>query len=242
MLMIRTRDERPQRSTEQTPAQLRADLLAGLAFIMRNPVLRKIAACTGTANLFSSMTFALQIIFMVRVLHIRAEYTGWIIAIGGMGGVLGGIASGALGRWFGTARLIWFSILGIGFFAMLVPLAEPGWRLVLLPIGLFAFALQVVLYNIGQLSYRQSICPPELLGRMNAAIRWIVWGTMPLGGFLGGVFGSALGVRATMWVGLAGSWAAGFWLIASPLRSMRDIPVGVPPGGEQPQSGLVEAS
>ncbi len=245
MVLIRTRDQRPQRSNDATAAQLRAELVAGLAFIMRNPVLRKIAACTATANLFSSMTFALQIIFMVRVLHVRAEYTGLIIAIGGVGGVLGGIASGALGRWIGTARVIWVSVLVFGFFGMLVPLAEPGWRLALMPIGLFAFALVVVLYNIGQLSYRQAICPPELLGRMNAAIRWIVWGTMPLGGFLGGALGTAVGVRTTIWIGMAGSWAAGFWLIASPLRSMRDIPVVAPAGDEggheQPESGLVEA-
>ena len=39
------------------------------------------------------------------------------------------------------------------------------------------------------------ICPPHLLGRMNAAMRWIVWGTLPLGGLLGGVFGSVLGIR-----------------------------------------------
>jgi hypothetical protein len=53
------------------------------------------------------------------------------------------------------------------------------------------FAFAPVLYSITQLSYRQVICPPELLGRMNAAIRWIVWGTLPLGA----VIGTALGVR-----------------------------------------------
>ena len=52
-----------------------------------------------------------------------------------------------------------------------------------------------VLYSSTQLSYRQVICPPELLGRMNAAIRWIVWGTLPLGAVIGGVLGTALGVR-----------------------------------------------
>jgi hypothetical protein len=59
---------------------------------------------------------------------------------------------------------------------------------------------------------------------MNAAIRWIVWGTLPLGGLLGGVLGSAIGIRPTIWVGVLGGWAAAFWVVFSPLRTMRDIP------------------
>jgi hypothetical protein len=70
----------------------------------------------------------------------------------------------------------------------------------------------------------QAICPPHLLGRMNAAIRWVVWGTIPLGGLLGGVFGTVFGVRATLWIAFTGSWAAGWWVFFSPLRAMRDIP------------------
>jgi hypothetical protein len=58
---------------------------------------------------------------------------------------------------------------------------------------------------------------------MNAAVRWVVWGTLPLGGLLGGVLGTVLGVRPTLWIGFAGSWAAGWWVFFSPLRGMRDF-------------------
>ena len=80
-----------------------------------------------------------------------------------------------------------------------------------------------VVYNVAQLSYRQAICPPRLLGRMNAAVRWVVWGTLPLGALLGGVLGTVLGVRPTLWIGFTGSWAAGWWVFFSPLREMRDF-------------------
>jgi MFS family permease len=231
LLAIRRPEPRPETRRANT-TRLRAELLAGLAFVLKHPILRKIAGCTGTANLFFTMAYSLVIYFMVRVLHVHAAYTGLIFAVGGLGGVVGGIVSGRLGRWVGSARIIWVSILVAGLFGFLIPLAEPGWRLVLLPVGLFGIGLEVVLYNIAQLSYRQSICPPELLGRMNAAIRWIVWGTMPLGGLLAGALGSALGTRTTIWIGVAGSWAAGFWVFFSPLRSMRDFPVAAEPGDE----------
>jgi hypothetical protein len=75
---------------------------------------------------------------------------------------------------------------------------------------------------------------------MNAAVRWVVWGTLPLGGLLGGALGTWLGVRATLWIAFAGSWAAGWWVFFSPLRGLRDIPeleVDRAPGGEVPGQG-----
>jgi predicted MFS family arabinose efflux permease len=203
---------------------LRAEIAEGLSFVFRDPILRKIAACTGTANLFGGMATALEIIFLIRVLHVRPADTGLLIAVASLGGVAGGIWSGRLARRIGSARIIWFSLLVLGLPMLLVPLAEPGWRVAAFAVGMAAFSFSAVVYNVAQVSYRQAICPPQLLGRMNAAIRWVVWGTIPLGGLLGGAFGAALGVRATMWIGFAGCWAAGWWVFFSPLRVMRDVP------------------
>jgi len=61
-----------------------------------------------------------------------------------------------------------------------------------------------------------------------------VWGTLPLGGLLGGALGTAAGVRTTLWIAFAGSWLAGWWVFFSPLRGMRDIPAAGP-GREEPE-------
>ena len=142
----------------------------------------------------------------------------------GLGGVAGGALSGRLSRRIGSARIIWFSLLVLGLPQFLAPLAEPGWRVVLFPLGLAVSWFSAVIYNVAQVSYRQAICPPRLLGRMNAAVRWIVWGTLPLGGLLGGALGTWLGVRTTLWIAFAGTWLAGWWVFFSPLRRLRDIP------------------
>ena len=203
---------------------LRADIAEGLKFVIGHPILRKVVACTGTANLFMSAATAVDIIFLVRVLHVPPAYTGLVFAIAAVGGVVGGALSGRIARRVGSARVIWVSILVFDAPSVLAALAWPGWGVALVPVGIgFAFFGGVV-YNVAQLSYRQSVCPPRLMGRMNAAVRWIVWGTMPLGGVIGGALGTAIGVRPTMAIGLIGSWAAGFWVYFSPLRRMRDIP------------------
>lgn len=160
----------------------------------------------------------------MRVLHVRPAYTGLVVSLAALGGVAGGAASGPLSRRAGSARIIWVSILGLGPAALLLPLAQPGRGVVLYVAGWAGWAFSGVLYNVAQLSYRQAICPPELLGRMNAAVRWIVWGTLPVGSLLGGTLRTVIGMRPALWVAAAGGWAAGLWVFFSPLRRMRDVP------------------
>jgi MFS family permease len=239
LLAIRTPEAKPDRPAVlakgddplSTPGAgdrqgIRSEIFAGLRFVAANPVLRKIAACTGTANLFGNMTGTLEVLFLVRIVHVRPAEVGLLFSIGSLGGIAGGVLSGRLAKRIGTARIIWFSMLVFGAIPILLPLTAPGWRLIFFPIAGAGLSFAAVVYNIAQVSYRQLICPPQLLGRMNAAIRWIVWGTLPLGGLLGGVLGSAsvLGIRPTLWLSVIGSWAAGFWVLFSPLRRLRDIP------------------
>ena len=223
---IRYREPAPQPTDGRAAGRrsLRAEIAEGLRFVVGDPILRKVVACTGTANLFSSMAGAVEIIFLIRVLHVRPAGTGLLFALAAVGGVAGGVLSGRIARWLGSARVIWFSILVFGLPQFLPALAEPGWRVALVPIGFATAFFAGVVYNVAQISYRQAICPPRLMGRMNAAVRWIVWGTMPLGALIGGALGTAIGVRPTLWIGLIGSWAAGFWVYFSPLRRMRDVP------------------
>ncbi|MTD16542.1 hypothetical protein GIS00_21630 [Nakamurella sp. YIM 132087] len=75
-------------------------------------------------------------------------------------------------------------------------------------VGGFLVSAAVVAYNVATVSFRQRLCPPELLGRMNASARFLVWGTIPVGAFLGGALAGAIGTTATLWV------AAAFGLLA----------------------------
>ena len=238
LLAIRVREEAPRSESGPHGTTLRAEIGEGLSFVLRHPILRKITACTGTANLFGSMGMALEIVFLVRVLRVRPADTGLLIAVASLGGVAGGLLAGRLSRRIGSARIVWYSMLVFGLPQLLIPLAAPGWRIAAFVVGMAAFSFSAVVYNVAQVSYRQAICPPRLLGRMNAAIRWVVWGTIPLGALLGGVLGTLAGVRATLWISYAGSWAAGWWVFFSPLRRQRDLEDhGAPRGGVPGQSG-----
>ncbi len=63
---------------------------------------------------------------------------------------------------------------------------------------------------------------------MNATMRFVVWGVLPIGAVAGGVLGAALGLRTTLWIGAVGRALAVVWLLASPLRAQRDFPDAPP--------------
>jgi hypothetical protein len=73
-------------------------------------------------------------------------------------------------------------------------------------------------------SVRQSMVAPGLLGRMNAAYRFVVSGTVPLGALLGGALGSFLGLRGGIAIATAGIALAIVPILASPIPSLRDLP------------------
>jgi predicted MFS family arabinose efflux permease len=75
----------------------------------------------------------------------------------------------------------------------------------------------LVAYNIVQLSLRQAICPDHLLGRMSATMRTIMLSVTPLGAVLGGVLGTWLGLRQTLWICAIGALSASLWLVRSPI-------------------------
>lgn len=204
--------------------RLRAEIAEGVRFVLRNRILRRVVACSATSNLFSSMATAMQLLYMVRVLGVDPYVTGLLLAASELGGIAGGVLSGWLTRTVGSARIIWLSIVVFGMPQFVAALAHPGWSVVLFPIGFGLSYFAVVSFNVAVVTYRQTVCPPELLGRMNAAIRWAVWSTIPVGGVVAGALGTVVGIRPTLLIACVGTWAAGLWVLFSPLRGMRDFP------------------
>ena len=83
------------------------------------------------------------------------------------------------------------------------------------------------IYNINQVSLRQAIPPEPMQGRMNATMRWFVWGTIPIGALLGGLLGEGIGIRSTIALGGALSTLAFVPLLFGPVPAVRTMPSGV---------------
>ncbi|MFG3256883.1 MFS transporter [Streptomyces sp. NPDC048172] len=210
---IRVREEAP---VPEPGVSLGAQVKEGLAFVLRHPVLRLIAATTGIANFFAALQTAVQTVFLVRVLDLPAGGVGLTLSASAVGGLLGAACAGRLARWCGQIRLIWLAPVVTGPFAVLWPLSGKGFGAVWFAVASGAVYFGAVVYNVAQVSYRQAVCPEALLGRMNATLRFMVWGSMPLGALAGGALASAAGPRTALWL-----CAAGFLLVPLPLLPLR---------------------
>ena len=199
------------------------DIAEGLRFVFTNALLRAIAATTATSNLFSGISAAVEIVFLVRAVGASPGTIGLLFSMGGIGGVLGAFAAGPIARRLGGPRATIAGIAGTAG-AVLIPLTMPGAGLLFFGFGLLIVSFSAVVYNVNQVSFRQQLCPDRLLGRMNATMRFVVWGVLPVGALIGGVLGAVLGLRTTLWIGAAGQVLAGAWLLASPMRTSREFP------------------
>jgi hypothetical protein len=85
--------------------------------------------------------------------------------------------------------------------------------------------------NVVTGSFRQSYCPPSMLGRVTAGMRFLVYGTIPPGALAAGGLATALGTRNALWIVLAGYAASGVFLLTPAMLSNRELPAGIPAMG-----------
>jgi MFS family permease len=227
MIAVATiRDEEPKREASDH-APLVKEIGEGLRFVFTHDLLRRITINTGAMNLFEGLTTTLVSIFVLRELHLTPTVFGVVEGIGAGGGILGALATPRLMKRVGEGSLIVWAALGSALGSVIFMLAAvfPAASIVFLIAGMFVFSFTVLNYNIAQVSFRQRLCPPRLLGRMNASIRFVVWGVLPISGAAAGWLGGALGVVPTMWLGVVLSGVATFAILFfSPLRVMKKLP------------------
>lgn len=206
---------------------LKTEIAEGMKFVWKQPLIRRISLTTATSNLFTSVGAVLFPIFALRYLGMSAAVLGLVWSIAAVGGLLGAMFASKLMKLIGEGQLIVAScfVSGLGFALLPVSAALPHqYSPILICVGEFLVSFTALTYNITQVSARQRLCPKPLLGRMNASIRFMVWGVMPIGSFIGGLIGEQFGVVTALSVGAVGNLFAAFWIFFSPLRTMTNMP------------------
>lgn len=186
------------------PRNLRREIAEGLGFVFRQPAISRITLASFLTNFASTATFTLVPILILRLLGFSAFQYGLIMTLGAVGGLLGAGAAGRIARRMGTANAVRFSTLAGALSVFCYPFAlalpDRASSLVVLIAGSFIGNGAVLTYNVTQVSLRQRLCPPHLLGRMNASVRFIVWGIMPISALAAGWASEAIGVGNFLWI------------------------------------------
>ena len=236
LLSIRTRnsDALPQEASGERQAlvraSLRSEIMAGVRFVFTSPALRTIGAATATSNLFSTMGTTLLFLFAIRELGMSEALIGLAFTLAGIGGLVAAAAADRISKRLGVGRTILVMAPLAGPFTAAVALAQPGsdgLNIGLIALSGFVGAGSGTIYNINQVSLRQAITPEPMQGRMNATMRWFVWGTIPIGALLGGLLGESVGIRETIALGGLLATLAFVPLLFGPVPKVRRMPTGI---------------
>jgi predicted MFS family arabinose efflux permease len=192
------------------PAEKREPLLhemfEGIHTLFGHPLLRTLVISTTLRNFFGGAFLALYTIYIVRELSIAPVFYGVLVALGGVGALIGSLITPRLTRRFGAKQMLICGTLLHSFLALLTPLASGP---ALLALGILV-ASQLVgdigfaLYSINETSLLQSTIPTHMQGRANAVISFLVSGIAPLGTLLAGIVSEYMGIRLTLLCGAGG--------------------------------------
>ncbi|MFI7464328.1 MFS transporter [Nonomuraea sp. NPDC049646] len=217
---IKTPDKPPAAGE---PEPLLRGIGVGLRYVWRDRLLRMFAASSVMANLTVGAVLGLSVLFLAEEVGLAPGLIGVLLMSGGFGGVAAGLLGALLARKVGTARITWLSLTVPAPFALLLPMTQADWRVAFFAVTSIALSWSSALAAVGQITYRQTTVPEQLLGRVNASFRSLTWTSVPLGALLGGIVAQQFGVRTALWVFMIGRVVSFVPLLFSPLPRLRDF-------------------
>jgi MFS family permease len=191
-----------------------------------NPILRATAAATGLWNLFDGARIAVMILFLTRIAGLQAGAVGVMFTLGAVGFLIGSLLPERMARRFGLGRAILLGIVLTVPSELLVAFASgpPTVAAAIAGAGFFLTGLTIPTYDVNQFSLRQAVTPLRLQGRVNATMRTLIRGLVPLGALLGGLLAERIGLREVMIVSALGGPVAFLAIWFSPVRSLLALP------------------
>jgi MFS family permease len=186
--VIRPARRTPTRSVVDDPAtpttSWRTELAEGFRWLWSHDLLRALAVTLGLLNLIGTMSTATFVLYGQEVLDTSPTEFAILGTGGAVGGIVGGWTASNVARRIGAGPSLMLTLVGGGIVSFVIGLMT-WWPTVWLLMVAFMFV--GTLWNVITVSFRQSVIPDHLLGRVNSVYRFFGWGMMPIGAALGGL-------------------------------------------------------
>jgi len=226
-MLIAIRKPEPEHSSADGERHFFAEMKEGIWVITGNKLLWTQAGCTGTSNLGSNIFGVAVLLYAYRTLGVSKGVIGIAFTIGAMGFLVGVLISSTVTKRLGLGRAIALSA-ATSFGQLIVLLANSSLAVLVIGAAFFVSSIGGPIYNINQVSLRQIVTPNRLQGRMNATMRTIIWGTIPVGSLLGGALVTSWGIIPTLVLGSLITGSSFLWIVLGPIfkLSKQPEPVG----------------
>jgi MFS family permease len=170
----------------QSPAlqkNMRKEVSEGFSWLWSNELLRSMAIALGALNFIGMMANATFILFAQEVLHTSVFEFAILGTAGALGGTLAGFLAPKVIKKIGSGKSLALALVTIPMVNLLIGISN-----VWIGVWVLTFVLtsMAVLWNVVTVTFRQSVVPSELLGRVNSVYRFFGWGSIPIGALVGG--------------------------------------------------------
>lgn len=222
--LIRTPEPLPTAEGERS---FLGELRDGARHVLRDRYLLANVGFSALYNPFAQWITILLALYAVTALGLDAAQLGIVFSAGAVGAVAGAAAGGRASRGSHVGRILVLCATAECAALLFIPLVDPAWNHTA-AIGVLAGVMAVngagtALSNVLLITVRQLRTPDSILGRVNATMRTVTYGTIPLGALAGGVVGDWLGARAGLAVGAVLCLGTVIWVALSPLRTIGRI-------------------
>jgi MFS family permease len=182
--------------------------------------LRALLATAITRGVVGGLIGSLYDLYLVRELAISPFWVGMTIGIGGVSALFGATLANRLVQRWGLGRTLIASLIVSGLTTALIPLATGPFALGLLILAQSSDAAQTI-YAINEVSFRQTIVPDRLLGRVGAVFGLLPTTATLLGALATSALVMVISLRDLLFIAALIAAASSIWLIGSPMRAIQ---------------------
>lgn len=204
LLLVRLAEGASDQYTPRGLGPLTSTVSDGLRWVFGHRLLRRLIVTSALMNMSTGIVSTLLPVYLLRNLGYPPTRLGLLLALGAAGGLCGALVAPRMTRTVGETKLLPASAIGVALALALAPVALSGPAALILPIlavQSFATSFFGVMYNTIQVTFRQRITPRDLLGRMNASVRFVVSGVLPIAALMAGWLGQEAGIVWTVLIG-----------------------------------------
>jgi MFS family permease len=203
---------------------VRREVAIGLRYVAGQRVLRALALTVALGYLFGTIADSILILFLVTERGFSPALIGLAFTLGSIGVISGALVTSRLTRVVGVGPMIVIAAVAEGLSWLPVAIAPDSLLFLGLTATIVALSFFGMAWNVNAMSLRQAITPAGMRGRMNATMRFISWGTIPVGYTVGGFLGGVIGLHNTIWVGALGAIVSFVPVALSPIWQIRAMP------------------
>lgn len=200
-----------------------AEIIEGLNFVYKNPILRPLAETIALHFLFMLMISTVFMLYVVRELKLEPFILGVIFSAFGFGFLFGAIFAKRLTEYFGQGKTMIYATVLNACAALLIPSAGGSLKVFILFAAHLILAFGIQISGINLMSLRQSVTPDNLQGRVNGGFRFVNVCMMMFGALIAGFTGEIIGLRAVLFIGALGMFAPFLRLFFSPVRNLKQL-------------------